>query len=249
LERSNKMRNYVIISLRLFAVLLIILSVSVFTGCDKEGDHISYNPHINPADFTTDITNPYMPMVPGTIYTYEAGTDSTGFERTVTEVTNNTRDINGVTCRVVRDRDYFNNNLVEETYDWFAQDNLGNVWYFGELALQMENGMVIDTEGSWEYGADDAQPGIWMKAAPVVGETYRQEYQVGVAEDMVQVESTTESFTVPYGSYENCLKTKEWSNLEPGAIEHKIYASGVGLIAVLAEDQDQLQLISITTGN
>jgi hypothetical protein len=246
-EKEKLMKLSKLILSNLIIMIIIGVSFLIFSGCENKNDGDGYNPHINPSNFSTTINNPFSPMIPGTTFTYEATIDSVTSERTVTEVTHNTKEINGVTCVVIRDRDFVNDVLIEETYDWFAQDNLGNVWYFGELALQMANGYVIGTEGSWEYGVDNAKPGIWMKANPTVGETYRQEFLPEIAQDMVQVLSLTEPFDVPYGSFTNCRKTKEWSELEPGAIEYKYYASGVGLIAVVANGSDQLQLISVST--
>ena len=119
-------------------------------------------------------------------------------------------------------------NLTEKTFDYYAQDKKGNVWYFGEDTKEYENGKVVSTKGSWEAGVDGAKPGFIMQADPKVGETYRQEYYEGEAEDMAKVLSLSESVTVPYGSFDQVLVTKEWTPLEPGLVEHKYYAPGVG---------------------
>jgi hypothetical protein len=136
-----------------------------------------------------------------------------------------------VECVVVDDRGWEAGKLIEKTYDWFAQDEEGNVWYFGEDTKEYNNGKVTSTKGSWEAGVDGAKPGIIMEAHPKVGESYRQEYYKGEAEDMAKVQSSNESVKVLYGSFDHVLVTKEWTPLEPGYVEHKYYARGVGQVS------------------
>jgi hypothetical protein len=185
----------------------------------------AYAPHINPADFTTTIDNEYLPLKPGTTFVYEGGT-----ERDEMTVTHDTKKVMGVECVVVDDRAWESGQLIEKTYDWFTQDNKGNVWYFGEDTKEYKNGKVVSTKGSWEAGVDGAKPGIIMQAHPKVGQTYRQEYYPGEAEDMAKVQSLNDSVTVPYGSFDHVLVTKEWTPLEPSYHEHKYYARGVGQV-------------------
>jgi hypothetical protein len=191
----------------------------------------TYNPQIDPADFVSVIDNPYFPLTPGTTFTYEAETED-GRETDVVTVTHDTKEILGVTCTVVRDTATLDDVIEEDTFDWYAQDKEGNVWYFGEFTTQFENGVPVGHEGSWEAGVDGAQPGIIMPADPQSGDSYRQEFLAGVAEDMAKVLRLNASVSVPYGDFENCLETKEWSPLEPGVIEHKFYARGIGLVLV-----------------
>ena len=120
--------------------------------------------------------------------------------------------------------------LAEETFDWYAQDNDGNVWYFGEDSKEYEEGEVVSTEGSWEAGVDGAKPGIIMKANPQIGDSYRQEHYPGEAEDLGEVIRLNESASVPRGSYDGVLVIQEWSPLEPDVIEHVYYAPGIGVI-------------------
>lgn len=198
-------------------------------------------------DFVATVDNPFFPLTPGTVFRYEGQTGGHDEINTVT-VTSDTKEILGVTCTVVADSVWIDEELVEVTLDWFAQDVDGNVWYMGEDSREIENGNVVSTEGSWEAGVDGATPGYIMLAHPEVGDQYRQEYYRGEAEDMARVTSLSESVTVPYGDFDGCLKTKEWSPLEPGASEYKYYASGVGL--VLVEDgeggSDRSSLVSVT---
>jgi hypothetical protein len=188
-------------------------------------EHKAYAPHINPAQFTTKIENEYLPLKPGTTFVYEGGT-----ERDEMTVTHSTKMVMGVECVVVDDRAWEEGKLIEKTYDWFAQDDKANVWYFGEDTKEYENGKVTSTKGSWEAGVDGAKPGIIMQAEPKVGQTYRQEYYPGEAEDMAKVQSLDESVTVPYGSFDHVLETREWTPLEPSYDEHKYYARGVGQV-------------------
>ncbi len=188
----------------------------------------AYNPEIDPANFVAVIDNPYF-LIPGATYIYEGETEE-GLERIEVKILGETRVVMGVTTTVVRDTVYLDGELIEDTFDWFAQDKDGNVWYFGEDTKEYENGVVVSTHGAWEAGVDGALPGIVMPANPQVGQAYRQEYYVGEAEDMAEVLSLSESETVPYGSFDNLLMTKDWTPLEPGVAEHKYYAPGVGLI-------------------
>ena len=153
-----------------------------------------------------------------------------GSGREVVRVTHRTKTIQGVETVVVRDRAYIGGELAEDTRDWYAQDRQGNVWYFGENTKEYENGKVVSTEGSWEAGADGAQAGIVMEAHPKVGDTYSQEDAPGVAEDMATVLSLDASRTVPYGTFDNLLKTRDFSPLEPSVVERKFYAAGIGSV-------------------
>ena len=148
---------------------------------------------------------------------------------------------------MVRNRVTLDGELVEETFDWYAQYRDGNVWYFGEESNDYENGVVVSIKVSWEAGVNGALPGIIMHANPQVGDPYRQEYYAGEAEDMGQVLSVTESVVVPYGSYGGVLKTTDWTPLEPGKVEHKFYAPGIGLIleAMAEEGSGRVELIDI----
>jgi hypothetical protein len=211
----------------------------------KIGKPETYSQAINPADFQVVINNPWCPLVPGRTFTYE---DEDGDELNVVEVTYDTEEILGVTCVVVLDTAWVDGVLEEMTYDWYAQDKSGNVWYFGEdTKVYDENGDVISTEGSWKAGVDGAKPGIVMLADPQPGESYRQEYLEGEAEDMAKVLRLNASASVPYGDFGECLKTKEWTPLDPGAVEHKYYAPGVGLVLVeeLKGGMKRVELIDI----
>ena len=203
---------------------------------------------VEPANFVAAIDNPYYPLTPGTMMIFEGDTEE-GSERVETYVTKDTKRILGVDCVVVRDRVTVNGELVEETLDWYAQDKSGNVWYFGEDSKEYEEGALVGTKGSWEAGVDGAIAGIIMPANPQVGDTYRQEYYAGEAEDMAKVVSLSESAAVPYGSFDNLLMTEEWTPLEPGVVEQKYYALGVGLVleVIVQGGSGRVGLVAVTT--
>jgi hypothetical protein len=245
----------IIISITLIVGFLFIMGCCEDKKCPTSPTNPNdqpYNITIDPADFEdTNITgNTFMPLVPGTTFFYE-GEDEDGILVEVEEhITDSTIIIMGVTCIVVEAKEYEEGELVEDTDDWYAQDLDGNIWYFGEYSEEFEDGQVVSTEGSWEAGVDGALPGIIMLADPIVGMWYRQEYYEGEAEDCAQVLSLDETVTVPYGTYDNCLQTAEWNPLEPGIVEHKFYAAGVGLLrAVAVEGETGFEdLVAITTG-
>jgi hypothetical protein len=133
---------------------------------------------------------------------------------------------------VVHDDVSADGKVIEDTYDWYAQDRWGNVWYLGEDTKEFDNGKV-STEGSWEAGVDGAQAGVVVPANPEVGLAYRQEYYAGEAEDAGEVLSLTEQANVPFGSYQDVLKTKDWTPLEPHVVENKFYAQGIGPVLAL----------------
>jgi hypothetical protein len=190
---------------------------------------VPYEPAIDPAAFVEGIDNSYLPLVVGTRWVYEGTGDAEG-EVTTVEVLAETRTVMGVVCTVVSDEVTLDGEPIEITKDWFVQDVDGNVWYFGEETVEYENGEVVSTAGAWEAGVDGAQPGIVMPANPQVGVTYRQEFYPGEAEDMAKVLETGQSVEVPFGSFVDVLVTEEWTPLEPDVAEHKLYATGIGMV-------------------
>jgi hypothetical protein len=189
---------------------------------------------LDPADFVAQIDNPYWPMAPGSRWTYRES-DPRGNSQDVTvTVTTRTRQIIGIDATVVHDKVTEDGELVENTFDWYAQDSCGNVWYMGENTKEYEDGKVVSTEGSWEAGVDGAQPGVIVPAEPAVGMTYRQEFLAGEAEDAAAVLSLDEQAGVPFGHFDNVLLTKEFTPLEPRVLEYKLYAQGVGPVLAVA---------------
>lgn len=217
--------------------------LALMLGATAAGGGKTYAPKIDPADFQDTVDHPHFPLVPGTSYTYRETEGGRSFIDVVT-VTHEKKVIMGVSCVVVRDVVKLGDTVREDTSDWYAQDKRGNVWYFGEDTREFRRNGAADTEGSWEAGVGKNQPGIIMPAAPRPGAPYRQEYGPGHAEDMGQIVALGESVTVPAASYRDCVKTKEWSLLEPG-YSNKWYAPGVGLIRELSSSKEELVLLKV----
>ena len=213
--------------------------------CEKLDESI-YDPDVDPENFSDPQENPYFPLVVGTTYMYEKETDE-GTETVVVEVTDETREILGIECIVVRDIESLDGEVVEDTRDYFAADNWGNVWYLGENSTEIEEGLVVSTAGSWIAGEDGAKPGIIMLAMPEVGDTYRQEWFLGEAEDAAMVLSLDEEVSVPFDDFQDCLQTADFTPIEPGNLEWKFYALGIGLVLEMdPESGEALELIDIT---
>ncbi|MFZ0013708.1 MAG: hypothetical protein WAL25_06270 [Acidimicrobiia bacterium] len=189
---------------------------------------------LDPAEFSTQIDNPYWPMEPGTQWTYRE-VDEDGDELlVVVTVTSETKEIaNGVTARIVRDTVTQDGELIEDTFDWYAQDESGNIWYLGEDTVEFADGAITSTEGSFEAGVDGALPGIIMPAVPEVGLSYRQEYYAGEAEDNGEILAIGEQVEVPVGHYDDVVLTKDTITISPNVVEYKLYARGVGPALIL----------------
>ncbi|MDX6449072.1 MAG: hypothetical protein QOD08_1535 [Gaiellaceae bacterium] len=176
------------------------------------------------------VTNPWFPLRPGTTYVYTGMRDGHP-SRELFTVTRSTKVIQGVRCTAVFDRLYLRGRLFERTTDWYAQDRRGAVWYFGERTAELDaNGHVTSTEGSWQSGVDGAKAGIYMSAHPSVGQSFRQELYRGHADDHFAVVSLKASVSVPYVTSHHALLTKEWTPLEPGVLDHKLYVRGIGTV-------------------
>lgn len=202
---------------------------------------------IDPANFVDHVTNPYMPLIPGAIYTYKGVEDGKPAMNIMT-VTRQTKQIIGVNVTVVHDRVYINKKRVEDTLDWYAQDKQGNVWYFGEDSKEIgADGQVVSTEGSWQAGVNGARPGIVMEAHPKAGDRYQQEHAGDVAADRAIVMSLSAHSDVPFGSFSHELQTKEYTKLEPGVVEQKFYARGIGFVrsVMVKGGEEEYKLVRI----
>jgi hypothetical protein len=168
-------------------------------------------------------------MTPGTTWVYKGNTDGEPVKDRVV-VQSETVVIKGVTCAIVLDRVYTNGELSEKTQDFFAQDDKGNVWYFGENSREIDNGKVVSREGSWLHGVNGAKAGIIMPAVNSIGQTYAQENAPGVAQDTAETLALHATAKTPFGTFHNCLETREFSPLEPDVTEAKYYAAGIGMV-------------------
>jgi hypothetical protein len=205
---------------------------------------------VDPSQFTTRIDHPYWPMRPGSRWIFRE-TDAHGsVSRVVVTVTDKTKAIMGIEARVVHDLVTEGGDVKEDTFDWYAQDADGNLWYLGEDTTEYENGKPKTKEGSWEAGVDGALPGIILPAHPRVGLTYREEYFKGHAEDGAQILSVDAFSKVPYGTFDHDLQTRNFSGIEPDVIEEKIYARGVGVVLeiTVSGGSDRTELVSYQEG-
>lgn len=218
--------------------MLLPLVMASLLGCGAAPEQIAATgidelviPTPNPtaADFVAEIDNPFLPLAPGAVWVYE-NTGPDGGETVTVTVLEETKLVQGVSATVVHDevRDE-SGELIEDTYDWFAQDRRGNVWYFGEATTSYEEGTAT-TEGSWQAGVDGAEAGLVMAAVPRLGDGYVQESLPGVAEDRARVVRLDGEATVPAGTFQDVVVTEDSSPLEPGLGELKYYVRGIGLV-------------------
>ena len=229
---------------RTLPLSLVALAGAAAVGCVAMGVRKDpYAPKIDPSKFQAKVDNPYFPLVPGTTMKFSEKSGNEVLDNEI-EVTHDTKTILGVKCIVVHDVVLDKGQVKEETWDWYAQNNDGTVWYFGEDTKEFKPGGKVSTEGSWEGGVKGAQPGIIMPGRQNIGEPYRQEYLAGHAEDMGKVVATNESVTVPAGSYTGCLRTDEYSMLEAGT-EKKWYCRGVGVVKEVSEVGEVAQLVAV----
>jgi hypothetical protein len=204
-----------------------------------------------PVTYTARVNNPWYPLRPGSVYVYRGEKDGKR-SRDVLAVTHATRIVDGAVCIVIQDRLYLDGRLEERTTEWYSQDNHGNVWYFGENTAELgKNGHVTTRSGSWTAGLDGARPGIYMYAVPRVGQSGFQELLKGQAEDRFQVVSLHHPVNVPYVSSTAGVLTKEWSPLEPGVLDHKIYVRGIGdvLEETIRGGSERAALVSFARGS
>lgn len=243
---------------------ILLISLSIISGCKKTSVNPATDPassaakttytgylakFIKPANFVSGVNNPYFPLTPGDTFYYQViaveDGDTTVQDVTIS-VTNDTYVIQGIACMVVHDQVKEDNVITEDTYDWYAQDIFGTVWYFGESTQALQDDGTWSTEGSFESGVDGAMAGFIMPYDPghFIGDKYRQEHYEGHAEDNATVISTDETVTIGLGTFTHCVKTEETTPLEPGVKENKWYAPGVGQIkssiTIGADEQEEL---------
>ncbi len=211
-------------------------AIGGFSMAGASADRVADDPTAHrgapgPAQFDDPQQNPYFPVRPGTVTRYRGSEDDERFHEKVV-VTHHTKTIQGVTTTVVRDVTFRSDgSLAEKTHDWYAPDNDGNVWYFGEnTATYRENGSVESREGSWEAGVDGAVAGLIMPADPRPTDAYRQEYYRGHATDQAWIVQRNDTTKVPYRTFHHVVRSFEWTRLEPKVLSQKLYGRGVGIV-------------------
>ena len=205
---------------------------------------------IDPGDFTNPVANPYFPLTMGTVLHYHGSEDGNGFRERVAN-THRTKAIQGVTTTVVLDvlRRADDGSVAEKTHDWYADDNLGNVWYFGErTATYTRQGRVSSREGSWQAGVNGAVAGIIMPVNPHATDAYRQEFLRGHAEDQAWIVQRSAHVTVPYRQLDHVVRSFEWTRLEPNVLSMKFYSRGLGIVFErdVAGGTELFRLVSVT---
>jgi hypothetical protein len=204
-------------------------------------------PSADPADFVDTVDNPWFPLEPGRVWTYSS-IGGEGRQTDVATVLDRTRVVQGVTTTVVHDvATDPRGKVLADTFDWYAQDAAGNVWYFGEDTTAYDE-RKPSKEGSWEAGVDGARAGLLMPAKPRVGDGYAQEFRAGVAEDRGRILALDATREVPFGSYDHLVQTEDTTPLEPGLVEQKYYARGIGVVAeeTVAGGSELVQLVGLS---
>jgi len=203
----------------------------------------SKTPHFNHPE-----QNPYFPLRPGTVSRYRGSEDGERFRETVT-ITYRKKTILGVRTTVVRDvLRRVDGTLAEKTRDWYAADDDGNVWYYGEnTATYDERGHLESREGSWQAGVGGAVPGTIMPADPRPTDAYRQEFFRGHAEDQAWIVQRHATVRVPYGRLHDVVRSFEWTRLEPRVMSAKFYGPGLGIVRErdIAGGNESFALVSV----
>jgi hypothetical protein len=241
--------------IRSLTVVIAVLALTACGGGESKTSSSSSLPQgtkpvkLDPSDFTTNIDNPYWPMRTGSHWVYRE-VENGEAQRVDVTVTNRTKMLGGIEARVVHDRVSRNGETLEDTYDWYAQDSDGNLWYLGEDTAEYENRKLKTKEGSWAYGVDGAQPGVVVPEHPKQGMEYREEYYAGHAEDAAEVLNVGGQAQVPFGHFKDAMLTRNFSSIEPTVEEMKLYAKGVGPVMELlvSGGSGRTELLSYTEG-
>lgn len=193
--------------------------------------------------FVLGVDNAFFPLDPGDSWLLK-GEDADGKLRERVTVLDGYEEIEGVKAVVVKDVAYLNGELHEKTWDWYAQDAAGNVWYFGEDTAEYEDGKKVSEEGSWKHGVDGAHAGLFMPAEPELGMAGMQEGFPGEAEDMFWVLDRAK-VTVPAGKFKQALRVLEFNPLDPRVFEVKYYGPGVGLLSeqTITGPEERVELV------
>jgi hypothetical protein len=217
-------------------------------GPIKSGAGPGWPATLSPSDFVARVDNPWFPLKPGSKYRYRGNKEGTRMTDVV-KVTHRTKTILGVKTTVVHDVVRTHGRREEVTNDFYAQDRHRNVWYFGEATKELDrHGNTISTEGSFKAGVDGARAGVYISGHPKVGQSARQEFYRGHAEDHFKVLDRNARVSVPYVTSRHALRTKEWTPLEPNVLDNKYYVRGVGSVREVAVKGpvERLRLVSFS---
>jgi hypothetical protein len=189
---------------------------------------------LHPGDFVRRVDNPWFPLKPGSFWRYRGAKEGEHMTDVV-RIAKGTKRILGVRTTVVHDTVLVGGRPEEETFDYYAQDRRGNVWYFGEDTKELNSrGKVVSREGSFRAGRDGARAGLYIPGHPKVGQSARQEFFKGHAEDHFRVIDREAKVSVPFVTTAHALRTREWTPLEPGVVDNKYYVHGVGTVREFA---------------
>jgi hypothetical protein len=189
---------------------------------------------ISSCNLQTTGRNEYFILEPGYQLVLEGGG-----ERVQITVLEETKNVAGVTTRVVEEREWKGDRLAEVSRNYFAIcEQTKDVFYFGEEVDNYKDGKVANHNGSWLAGVNGNRPGLIMPGAPKPKMKYYQEIAPGVAMDRAEIVSIDETCTTPAGTFKRCLKVMEGSAIEFWAKDYKYHAPGIGLV----RDED-LQLV------
>lgn len=216
---------------RIAVVAAVVLIAAIAVACSGDVGSTGATIAIDPVDFSSRVNNPFFPLIPGLLFTLERTNDA-GTVSVTGEVLAETEVVMGVECVAVSEKVFLDGQVLEENRDWYAQDSLGNVWHFGRAVEKYEGAEVVSTAGSWRAGVDGALPGVIMKPDPQVGDVYVQRYSNGEAEDRAEVLALDATVEVPYGTFTDVLRIKEWTPLEPGVATEHYYVKDLGQVLV-----------------
>jgi hypothetical protein len=183
-------------------------------------------------EFSTTGSNRYFILEPGFRSIFKGEGDEGEKIELVIKVLDKTKVVDGVKTRIVEERESINGELFEDSRNYFAIcEQTNSVFYFGENVDFYEDGKIVSHNGTWLAGKNGAEPGLQMPSTVLLGAKYMQEVAPGVALDRAQIISIDKEVDTPAGDFEDVLKVKETTPLEPDNVEFKYYAAGVGLIS------------------
>ena len=198
------------------------------------------------------VDNPMFPLAVGTQFSYQGKIVQDGESKphsvtfTVTDVS---KVVDGVQTVVAWDRDFLEGKLQEQELAFFAQDDQGNVWNFGEYPEEYENGKFTGAPSTWIRGVDGAYGGIHMLSQPRAGMKYREGLVPAIEFDDVSVVTRTGQQTCLAGTcYKQVLVVDETSPNDPtSGHQIKYYSPPTGLIQVAARGGDSREFLTLTS--